>query len=127
LENVTGGLGRAPKAGWSTNRRTRPLMIAALTGALRDREYKTKNKGFASELGTFAWNDAKRRYQASHGKRDDRVMSAAIAVCLTGRRDAAGRRKAVVKKEDSGGEAYQLFLREQAREERRGGTGPIYL
>jgi hypothetical protein len=127
LEGVSGQLGRSPKPGWATNRRTRPLMIAAISGAARDREYKTKNKGFASELGTFSWNDGKRRFQASHGKRDDRIMSASIAVCLTGRRDAAGRKRTPPPMKDPGSEAYQAYLRELEREERTGGRGPIYL
>jgi len=124
LENTTGMLGRAPKAGWSTNRRTRPLMVAALQGAARDREFLCWDKEWASELQSFAWNDSKRRFQSTTGKKDDRIMSSAIAVYLTGKRGKDGKRLAVARVE-RGSPAYEAFLREQAAE--RPDDGPIYL
>lgn len=128
LEGVTGALGRAPKAGWSTNRRTRPLMVAALSGAARDREWVCHDKHTVSELGTFSWNENKRRFQASTGKKDDRVMAASIAIMLTGRRGADGRRRADKERPAPAvDEAYELFLAEQEREERTNGQGPTYV
>lgn len=134
--DVTGGqpkLGSNPKAGWNTNRNTRQIMTTTLRAMLRDRDLAWFDQEGVLELGTFTWhspggNDKRGRYQAQHGKKDDRVMALCISVCLTGKRDAAGRRREVSSAQtEAHSEAYEQFLREQEREERTSSGGPIYL
>ena len=65
-------------AGWATNSRTRPVMLAELAGAVRQRAIGISSRGLVDEMFSFIRDD-KGRVQAAEGAHDDRVMAAAIA------------------------------------------------
>lgn len=68
------------KAGFSTNSKTRPAMLAKLEEVLRNKVLKIYSSRFYEELKTFVWSGS--RMQAMKGHNDDLIMSLAIGVWL---------------------------------------------
>lgn len=112
---------RPTRAGFSTNKRTRRVILDVLATLLRDEDLKVWDKGFAQECGFFTWNEREQRFRAPAGKHDDRVMALAIAVYLCGWRTDDGRRYTIAEEKpkplhDAGELAWKA---EQARIKRR--------
>lgn len=67
-------------AGFTTSQRTRPLIIAKLEEAIRNRLITIRSARLMEELRTFIWKDG--RPQAMRNYNDDLIMSTAIAAWL---------------------------------------------
>jgi len=74
------GNGEISKIGFSTNSKTRPLILAKLEEVLRTRQVKVHSSRLYEELKTFVWKGQKA--QARKGANDDLIMALAIGVWL---------------------------------------------
>ena len=102
----------AAKPGFSTNRKTRPEIVAYLDAATRDRKLICYDAGFAREMDHFVWNEREKKYMASKPHHDDRILAMAIALyCCPGAGENSDR--PAVKKPSR---AYLAHLRLQADE-----------
>jgi hypothetical protein len=72
--------GETSSAGFSTNGKTRSLILTKLEEIIRNKQIISYSSRFYDELKTFVWND--NRVQAMKGENDDLVMSMAIGVWL---------------------------------------------
>lgn len=66
--------------GFSTNSKTRPIILAKMEEYLRKRLVGTKSKRIVNELNSFAWHNG--RPQAKKGHNDDLIMSLSIAIWI---------------------------------------------
>lgn len=67
------------RLGWQTTRRTKPLMIQALTTALYEDDIKIYNKKTIDQMRTFLNDRETGKMEAAPGKRDDCVISLCLA------------------------------------------------
>jgi len=74
------------KPGWHTNRVSRRLILSNLGGMFSLDRVRTWCRGFAEEARDFVWNEKKQQFCAPPSKTDDRIISMAIALYLTGKR-----------------------------------------
>ena len=72
--------GDTSSAGFSTNGKTRSLILTKLEEIIRNKQIISYSSRFYDELKTFVWND--NRVQAMKGENDDLVMCMAIGVWL---------------------------------------------
>ena len=70
---------RVERLGWMTTKRTKPLMIQALTTALYEKDIKINNRKTLGQMRTFVTNPETGKMEAATGKKDDCVMSLALA------------------------------------------------
>jgi len=103
--------GQPNRPGWNTNKASRKFMLDTLGALCRDRDFECYDEGFAEEMSNFVWIERKKHFAASSGKKDDRIMSSAIAVALCGHRKADGTR-APVALEDPDVTAYKAMMKE---------------
>lgn len=135
------------KPGFSTDRRTRTVILNVLAATCRDLELKSRSIGFRNEMNTFVWrvskNGDKGKWAAAPGHHDDRIMAMAIGLFVCDLRGRDGRRKverAAAPKSEAE-KALEAFHREDAAQQARerghgrgqpvvgaeGVGGPIYL
>jgi len=76
--NVVNGLKKPEHAGWQTDSKTRPVMLAELEEAIRNRQLTSYCQEFIGECYSFIRNE-KGRIEGAEGSTDDRVMKMAIA------------------------------------------------
>jgi len=72
--------GTPNKAGFNTNRRTRPELISYLDSATRGRKLQCYDIGFAREMEQFVYVQKEDRYRATGKNHDDRIMAVALAI-----------------------------------------------
>ena len=70
---------RIDRLGWQTTRRTKPLMIQAITTAIYEKDIKINHKKTIAQMKTFVTNPESGKMQAAYGKLDDCVISLALA------------------------------------------------
>lgn len=104
--------GRPPKPGFSTNKRTRPVLVTILREVLKTNDLEFNDEAFIRECGTFIWHEQKQHWAASGGNTDDLVMAMGIAVYVCGWRFDDGRRRTAESAEsalfvDTGYEAWK--------------------
>lgn len=68
--------------GWDTNRRTKPLMVAALNAAIRDHEFVPKSPDLVDECHAYRYMP-NGEMEPSLGQFSDRLMAAAIVWYIT--------------------------------------------
>lgn len=68
--------------GWDTNRRTKPLMVAALNAAIRDHEFVPKSQDLVDECHAYRYLPGG-EMEPSLGQFSDRLMAAAIVWYVT--------------------------------------------
>ncbi len=68
--------------GWDTNRRTKPLMVAALNAAIRDHEFVPKSQDLVDECHAYRYLPGG-EMEPSLGQFSDRLMAAAIVWYIT--------------------------------------------
>lgn len=112
------------RPGWSTSRRSRPVIVDHLEEHARKRSFRSFDRGFVVEMSSFVLNEKKRMYAAPKGEHDDRVLAKAIALylCTRSAKDLAaalggGAAKPI---EQDDGKVYRAFLAEQERDRERG-------
>jgi hypothetical protein len=66
--------------GFSTNSKTRPIILAKMEEYLRKRLVGCKSKRLINELNSFVWHNG--RPQAKKGHNDDLIMSLSIAIWI---------------------------------------------
>lgn len=81
---------RPSKPGFSTNKKTRRVILEVLAAVFRDDDVRVYDKGFATEAGNFVWDERKKGWAAPASKTDDRVIALAIAIYLCGWRKDDG-------------------------------------
>lgn len=73
------GQKESKKWGWNTNALTRPILVDAISVAVRDEVIDIADKDIVDELGTFIINE-KGKAEAQSGCKDDRVMALGLAL-----------------------------------------------
>ncbi|MBG95057.1 MAG: hypothetical protein CL793_07375 [Chloroflexi bacterium] len=73
---------KANRPGWNTNVKTRREMLDVLKMVTRQHLLRIYDEGFVEEMEDFAWNVNTRKWQATPGKHDDRIMAMAIGLML---------------------------------------------
>lgn len=118
-----GEQGKRP--GWSTNRKTRPLLVNTIDQNTQAPMHRLRcyDIQFVREMANFVWQDDKQHYAARRPRKDDRIMSMALALYHCPEED--DRPEVVVKKHSP---AYQTFLRHEAMEraDRRRGSEEVW-
>jgi len=76
-ENKRGTVKRTDTYGFSTNKKSKPLMIGELAGAIRDKAITIESEATIAELRTYVRDNSGGTHGSPH---DDRVMSLAITV-----------------------------------------------
>jgi hypothetical protein len=115
----------APRPGWETSTRSRPVIIDGLKALCRDQRLRSQCRAFVDEMNSFVYWEEKHKWQAAPGKHDDRVMAMAIAAHLCDPRSpflgamSVAEAKKGAGQIDDGGDAYRAYLREQQEQERR--------
>lgn len=118
-----------PKAGFNTNKSTRPEMIQRLSASIRDRELIMPDTGFVREMKEFVYDPKRDRYAARQGKHDDRIMALSIALYVAPSREE--RRRKVETGIASGWDPIlalheQLTAEEEAEALRSGERGVVW-
>ena len=65
--------------GWSTNPRTRPIMLTNMSEEIRTVACQLKDIRLIEECRTFVWHEAKKKAMADSGYNDDYIFAWAIA------------------------------------------------
>jgi len=79
-EDVGGG-GNRMRIGFHTNRETKPKIIRTLEAAIRNKDYLERDKDTIEEYRCYERRDGK--YEAMPGRKDDRLMTAAIGLYIS--------------------------------------------
>ena len=77
-DKVNGGW--AVRVGWHTNAETRPRLLSCAVQHIKACHWKINSPWTIDEISNFEYNSEKMTMKASVGSRDDRVMSAMIAL-----------------------------------------------
>ena len=89
--------------------KTRREMLDVLRMVTRQRMLKIYDEGFSEEMEDFAWAVTGRRWQATSGKHDDRLMSMAIGLMLLDLNPYKDRVDRLRPKQDDGFSRYKEF------------------
>lgn len=72
-------LGAPVLYGFHNNKKTRPMIIDALTAGLRDQSYIERDSRACDQMDWFVMS-SKGKYEAQEGKKDDKVITTALGV-----------------------------------------------
>ena len=72
--------GVSKEAGFNTNRKTRPLLLAQLDRVVREKRLVCYDVQFSREMEGFVWVEREKRYRSTGRANDDRILAMAIAV-----------------------------------------------
>lgn len=125
LDDIRARAGQPGKPGYNLNVKTRKIVMSKIEQYCRSRILVGNDVGLAMEMGTFTWNESRKRYQASGGKRDDRVM--ALAIALPFLPEGKEREEAEEVKHDPVYEDYLKDLAAERREARSRRRGVMFL
>jgi len=79
-KDIAGNQKTVTRPGWTTNKRTRRLMLDLLQSYSKPQKLVVWDSGLPEEMVDFVLNERLNRYEAAGGKHDDRLMALGVAL-----------------------------------------------